>query len=105
MYKIKNTSAEYLIDNGFKEVGDGVYRLRFPIYFYKKKTPLLFCNALVIPNNGKRVNIDVENANGRTYAAWYNTEYDQLAPKFRKELVDNISKKMHKIGARHYEDR
>jgi len=104
MYKIKNTSSEYLLDNGFREVGDGVFLLRFPIYFYNK-TPVIFCNALITPDHGKRVSIGVENASGRTYAAWYNTECDQLAPEFRKELDDNINKKMHKIGARHYADR
>ena len=103
MYKIKNITAEYLQDNGFREVGDGVFLLRFPISFYKN-TPTVFCKATIVPTQGKRINIEVENANGKIYAMWYNTECDQLAPKFRKELNDNIHRKMHKIGARHYAD-
>lgn len=104
MYKIKNISADYLLDNGFKELNNGTYLLRFPIYFYKK-TPVIFCNVTVDPEVGKRLTVDVVNSNGMMYSMWYNTECDQLAPKFRKELNDNIAKKMHKIGARHYEDR
>lgn len=104
MYKIKNTSAEYLINNGFKELSNGMFLLRFPIYFYKR-TPVIFCKATLDPNVGKRLTIDVVNSNGVMYSMWYDTECDQLAPKFRKELNDNIAKKIHKIGARHYEDR
>lgn len=103
MYKIKNTSAEYLIDNGFREVGNGVFKLRFPIYFYKR-TPTVFCSATVVPSWGKRINIEVESSVGRPYTMWYDTECDQLAPSFRKELDENISRRMHKIGARHYAD-
>ena len=104
MYKIKNTTSDYLSDNGFKEIQRGIYRLKFPISFYKKN-PVVFCVATVIPEEGKRITLEVEKENGVPYELWYNTEYDQLAPKFRKELSDNIHRKMHKIGARRYEDR
>ena len=104
MYKIKNTSSEYLTENGFKEVSNGVFRMRFPINFYGR-TPTIFCNALVIPEIGKKVTIEVEKACGIPYMPWYNTEYDQLSRRFRKELNDNIHRKMNKVGARHYEDR
>ena len=103
MYKIKNISAEYLEDNGFKEIANGVYRLRFPIYFYKK-TPVIFCNATVVPKWGKRITLEIKDMNDKTYAMWYDTKCDQLAPKFRKELGESISRRMHKIGARHYAD-
>ena len=103
MYKIKNISTEYLEENGFKEIGNGVFRLRFPIYFYRR-TPVIYCNATVVPSWGKRINLEVENMNGKPYAMWYDTKCDQLHPKFRKELDENISRRMHKIGARHYAD-
>ena len=104
MYKIKNTTEEYLIDNGFREIGDGVFKLRFPISFYKR-IPTVFCVATVVPSWGKRVNIDIEDMNGKYFAMWYDTKCDQLHPRFRKELDKNISRRMHKIGARHYADR
>jgi len=103
MYKIKNISTEFLIENGFRETRDGVFVLKFPISFYKK-TPVIFCIAIINPQFGKRINIEVENASGKPYAMWYDKECDQLSRKFRKELDENISRKMHKIGARHYAD-
>lgn len=104
MYKIKNTSSEYLLDNGFKELNNGSFRLRFPISFYKR-TPTIFCNAIVYPENGKRVTIEVEKTNGMPYGMWYDTECNQLSKRFRKELEDNIHRRMNKVGARHYENR
>lgn len=104
MYKIKNISSEYLQENGFKEISNGIFCLRFPIYFYKR-IPTIYCNAIVVPSWGKKITIEVENMNGKTYAMWYDTKCDQLAPRLRKELGDNIARRMHKIGARHYADR
>lgn len=104
MYKIKDTSTDYLLDNGFKTFDNEIFRLRFPISFYKN-IPVVFCRATVIPESGKKVQIDVEKANGQPYTMWYDTECDHLSKRFRNELNNNIHKKMNKIGARRYADR
>ena len=97
MYKIKNISSDYLLDNGFKELNNGMFLLRFPIYFYKK-IPVIFCNVALDPKIGKRLTIDVVNSNGMIYSILYNTECDHLSPKFRNELNDNIEKKINDIN-------
>ena len=101
MYKIKTGAIPFLEDNGFREVWEDCYVLRFPIYFYRK-TPLIFCVATLNLNNGKQITIDLEK-NGSSYAIWYSNR-DQMSSKFLKELTTAIDKKMHKIGARHYAD-
>lgn len=101
MYKIKNTSTTNLINKGFRYIGDGVYILRFPIYFYKN-TPTTFCEATIIPEYGKRINIDVKRANGTPYYHWY--VKDKNAQILLDAFDDAIDKKMRKIGARKYAD-
>lgn len=102
MYKIKLGAIPYLEDNGFKKIGEGSYFLKFPVLFYKK-TPTVFCIASLFLQNSKEIRLDVEK-NGLPYTLWYENNI-QLAPKLLKEINKAIDNKMHKIGARHYEDR
>ena len=102
MYKIKTSAIPFLEDNGFKRMGENFYSLRFPIYFYKY-TPLIFCIATINLSNGKAISIDVEK-NGSPYGAWY-MDPTPLSKELYNKLCNAIDKKMHKIGARHYEDR
>ena len=103
MYKLSNISYANLINKGFKDVGEGQFLLRFPIYFYGS-TPLIFCNATVIPEEGKKVNIDVVRKDGVVHLQWFEKNYAQAKP-LLNILDKNIDNKMRKIGAKKYEDK
>ena len=100
MYKIKKGAIPYLEDNGFRDRYDGAKVLRFPVYFYKR-TPLVFCNAVIWLDISKEIRIEVTNSTDTTYSLWYQEDND--CPLIR-EINKNIDNKMHKIGARHYAD-
>lgn len=102
MYKIKKGAIPYLEENGFKQSYDGSYRLRFPVYFYKR-TPIIFCEAVLFLEEGRAIHINVEK-NGKPYGLWYMNNVQQ-APDLLKEINTAIDRKLHKIGARHYGDR
>jgi len=104
MYKIKTGAIPYLEDNGFHERYDGAWVLRFPVYYYKR-TPLVFAIATLWLDISKEIRIDVTNNSGTSYFLWYQREEYGQDSRLIKEIEKNIDNKMHKIGARHYEDR
>ena len=99
MYKIKKGAIPFLEDNGFKQLYDGTYRLRFPVYFYRR-IPTIFCNAYIYLEESREIRLEVEK-NGHPYYPWYENNMVQCA-KVLKEIDKNINDKMHKIGARCY---
>lgn len=103
MYKLKNVSTQYLIENGFREVGDGSFVLHFPVFFYKRK-PIEFCNALIFPEEGNFIRLSVINLNGITNSIWHQKRYDQ-AKKYLISIDKSIDSKMKKIGAKKYADK
>ena len=102
MYKIKSGAIPYLDENGFKQLYDGSYFLRFPVYFYRRM-PIIFCNAYINLEESREIRLEIEK-NGHPYHLWYENNTIQYA-KVLKEISKNINDKMHKIGARHYGNR
>ena len=103
MYKIKNTSITNLIAKGFKPICLDGFCLHFPVYWYNKK-PLIFCNAIIYPDESKEIRIDVLSSSGAPYFHWYIKNYKQ-AGEILEKIDNEIHKKMCKIGVRYYKDK
>lgn len=102
MYKLKNISSNYLLENGFRRLSDGSYVLHFPVFWWKN-IPTSYCNAYIYPEEGNKINLDVRREDGSLHTQWYEKNYIQSS-KILKVIDKAIDNKMHKIGARCYAD-
>ena len=103
MYKIKNTSITNLTNNGFKPICLDGFCLHFPIYWHNKR-PLIFCNAIIYPEESKQISLEVVRSDGSIHYQWFHKNYKQ-AGKLLHKFDTEIDKRMKKIGAKFYEDR